>query len=177
MYKDINVFENSNFIMEKLKKGILLTSKHEDISNSMTISWGHMGKVWNEDVFIVYVRTKRHTHSFIDKSLKFSVNIPLEDRKEIIKICGTKSGKNIDKNKELGLNLVNPRSGCGSGIKELPFTLECEVIYRAEIDITKLPESIQKSCYPQDVPDTFSGANLDHHEVFYGKIIDAYIIE
>ena len=40
-----------------------------------------------------------------------------------------------------------------------------------------MPESIQKECYPKDVPSTNPMENKDVHIAFYGQIVDAYIIE
>jgi flavin reductase (DIM6/NTAB) family NADH-FMN oxidoreductase RutF len=45
-------------------------------------------------------------------------------------ICGTKSGRSIDKIKELNLTLETPNNVSVPAIKELPLTLKCRVIYK-----------------------------------------------
>ena len=95
----------------------------------------------------------------------------------ILGVCGSKSGRDIDKIKELNLTLVEGSQVSVPAIKELPLTLECKVIYRQTQVLSEIPADIQNSCYPQDVPSTFPMANKDVHIVFYGQIVDAYILE
>ena len=47
------------------KKWALVTAGNADSFNTMTISWGGMGTIWNKPVATVYVRTSRFTHEFI----------------------------------------------------------------------------------------------------------------
>ncbi|MCG4720341.1 flavin reductase family protein, partial [Bacteroides intestinalis] len=62
------------------------------------------------------------------------------------------------------------------GIKELPLTLECRVIYKQEQDKNAITEENKKAFYPQDVDSSYHGANNDFHTAYYGEIIGAYII-
>ena len=63
------------------------------------------------------------------------------------------------------------------GIKELPLTLECKVIYKQKQDKDAITEENQIKFYPQDVDGSFHGANKDYHTAYYGEIVAAYIIE
>ena len=92
-------------------------------------------------------------------------------------VCGTKSGHVSDKINELGLSLEEPNSISVPGIKELPLTLECKVIYKQKQDDNEITEEIKNTCYPQDVDSSFHGANKDFHIAYYGEIVSAYIIE
>ena len=97
--------------------------------------------------------------------------------KKILGVCGSKSGRDIDKIKELNLTLIDGNKISVPAIKELPLTLECKVIYKQTQVLSEIPEDIQKSCYPQDVPSTYPMANKDVHIAFYGQIVDAYILK
>lgn len=44
---------------------------------------------------------------------------------KILGVCGSKSGRDMDKAKELGLTLVDPEVISVPAVKELPLTLEC----------------------------------------------------
>ncbi len=178
MRKQIDVFDHSNTILKELKKGILLTTKNGEEVNSMTISWGQLGIEWNKIIFTTYVRENRHTRKMLDSG-EFTINVPLE-RKSVAKIlgyCGTKSGKNVNKISEMNLTLVDGVNVSVPAIKELPLTLECKVLYKQMQDKDEIQEQINNDCYPQDVPSDFSGANKDYHVMFYGEIVNAYIIE
>ena len=178
MKKEIEVFDYANIIMKAVKSGVLLTTKTEDKVNSMTISWGTLGIEWGKPIFTVLVRENRFTKSQLEKNPEFTINIPLGDfNKKILGVCGTKSGHVSDKISELGLSVEEPNSISVPGIKELPLTLECKVIYKQKQDANEITEEIKNTCYPQDVDSSFHGANKDFHIAYYGEIVSAYIIE
>ena len=177
MKRKIDVFEYAKDITTAISKGILITTKANKI-NAMTIGWGSLGIEWGLPIFTAYVRTGRFTAEQLQKNPEFTINVPVGDfNKKILGVCGSKSGKDIDKIKELNLTLVEGSQVSVPAIKELPLTLECKVIYRQTQVLSEIPADIQNSCYPQDVPSTFPMANKDVHIAFYGQIVDAYILE
>lgn len=178
MKKDVDVFDYANEILKAVKTGVLITTKAEDKVNSMTVSWGTLGIEWAKPIFTIFIRENRFTKQQLEKNPEFTVNIPLgEFNKKILGVCGTKSGKDIDKISELNLSLEESKNISVPGIKELPLTLECKVIYKQKQDENAIPEEIKKVNYPQDVDSSFYGANRDYHIAYYGEIVNAYIIE
>jgi len=166
--KIIDAFDYAGDICKAMKKGILLTSKADGQVNTMTIGWGTMGVEWGKPIFVAYVRGSRYTHQMIEKSGEFTVNIPVGNADgQILGVCGTKSGRDMDKIKELNLTLEEPLN-CGvPGIKELPLTLECKVLYRMEQTLDTIPQDILDKYYP----------NGDFHYAYYAEIVGAYIAE
>ena len=178
MKEKINAFEYSREILEALNKGILITSKYEDKVNTMTISWGALGIEWSKPMFTIYVREHRFTKSLLDKNPEFTVNVPLGDYdKKIVGLAGVKSGRDMDKIKELGLTLEEPETISVPGIKEFPLTLECRVVYKQQQESEMLLPEYNEKFYPQDVDGLFHGANKDYHLMYLGEIVDAYIIK
>ena len=178
MKRNVDVYDHVNHILQQLKKGILITTQVDDKINSMTISWGQIGIEWNRLIFTTYVRTGRFTHHMLEQKKEFTVNVPMETKaNKILGYCGTKSGKNHDKAKELGLTLVEGDKVDVPGIKELPLTLECKVIYSQLQDKNAMPEHLASEFYPQTVASDFHGANKDFHTMFMGEIVGAYIAE
>ena len=176
--RKINVLDYSSEILKALSKGILLTVKGDEKVNSMVISWGHLGIEWNKPIFITYVRENRYTKVILDKTLDFTINIPLNKMDaKIFSICGTKSGRDIDKIKEANLTLVDSEIVSSPAVKELPITLECKVLYKQKQVLENLPDDIVKRDYPQDVDGTAVGSNRDPHTAYYAEIVAAYIIE
>ena len=103
MKKDINVWEYAGQICEQTGKGILVTTKAEGKVNTMTIGWGTLGIQWGKPIYTVFVRESRYTKEMLEKHGEFTINVPMgEVNKEILKICGTKSGRDMDKIAELG---------------------------------------------------------------------------
>ena len=169
----IDAFDYAGHICKCLRKGVLLTTAAENRVNTMTIGWGCMGIEWNRPVFIAYVRESRYTRQLLKENPEFTVNIPYgEYDSKILSYCGKKTGREVDKIKNLGLTLVASDKVSVPGIQELPLTLECKVIYQKKQDAEELPKSIRERFYPID-----ENGQVDEHIAFYGEIINAYIAE
>ena len=168
MKREVNVWDYAGQIMEKIGKGILLTTCADGEVNTMTIGWGHIGVIWSKPVSVTYVRESRHTKTLLDKNGEFTVNIPLDGcDKQILAFCGTKSGADVDKFQELSLTAVPSEVVSVPGIRELPLTLECKVLFKREQPIADIPVDIQNRYY----------ATGDAHTAYYGQIVNAYIAE
>ena len=178
MKKKINIMEYATEIMTALSKGVLLTTKTGDKVNSMTISWGMLGIEWGKPLFITVVRESRFTREMLEKNAEFTINIPIKEYdKQIMGVCGSKSGRDMDKIKELNLTLEEPEKISVPGIKELPLTLECKVVYRQLQELQGIPKEDREKFYPQWEVNEDIWANRDRHIAFYGEIVDAYVIE
>ncbi|MBQ9613427.1 MAG: flavin reductase [Lachnospiraceae bacterium] len=167
MKQKINVNDYADLITAMLPKGVLLNTQGEKF-NSMVIGWGHLGTLWGKSTFVVYVRQSRYTKKLIDEAKEFSVSVPLKEiDPKIFKICGTMSGRDIDKVREAGLTLVDGETIRTPAVKEYPLTLECKVLYQQDQDLGKIPEEIVNRMY----------ADGDFHTMYVGEIVDAYIIQ
>ena len=168
MKKQVNPFDYAGDICKALPGGILLTTKRGEEVNSMTIGWGHIGIEWSIPIFVAYVRESRYTKQLLEENGEFTINVPMgEVNKEILKICGTKSGRDMDKIAELDLHLEDGKTVDVPGIRELPLTLECKVIYKQDQDPKAVNEENTARYYPEG----------DYHTAYYGQITAAYIIE
>ena len=178
MKKKIDLFEHMGAILNGVKNGVLITSKADDRVNSMTISWGTVGVEWGKPIFVTFIRENRFTRNLLEKNGEFTVNIPIDDSaKKILGFCGSKSGRDIDKAKEIGLTYEDPEMISVPGVKELPLTLECKVVYKQKQDMAAMTEENRAKFYPQDVDSLSTGANKDTHVAYYGEIVNAYVIE
>lgn len=176
MKEKINLSDYAALIQDELAKGILLNT-NGDKFNSMGIAWGAIGRIWNLPTFTVYVREHRYTKSQLDKTGEFTISIPLEKPDpNIMKVCGSLSGRDIDKVKEANLTLEEPSVNHTPGIKEYPLTIECKVLHAQRQDVSQLPEDIQRRMYPQEIESSHPGSNKDVHTTYIGEILDAYII-
>lgn len=168
MKRKINVWEYAPQILEALGKGVLLTTEENDKVNTMTIGWGTLGIQWGKPICTVFVRESRYTKELLDKTGVFTVNVPAGgDCKEILKVCGTRSGRELDKVQILDLHLEAGETVNVPAIKELPITLECKVIYQQDQDPAAINEENTKAFY----------SNGDYHTAYYGQITAAYIVE
>ena len=178
MKQDIDIFEYAREIMKALKTGVLLTTKANNKVNVMTISWGTLGIEWGKPIFTLFIRENRFTRSQLDQHPEFTINIPRgEFDKKIPGFCGTKTGRSVDKIKELNLHLEEGRFVSVPAIREFPLTLECKIIYTQKQDKQEILKKNLMEFYPQDVDSSFYGANKDLHVAYYGEIVSAYILQ
>ncbi len=176
MKQKIHIADYANQIIQAIPRGVLLNTCGDKF-NSMVIGWGHLGTLWSLPTFHVYVRQGRYTKHQLDQTGEFSISVPLDKPDaEINKICGWKSGYNIDKVHEAHLELEDAEVIGTPGVRQYPLTLECRVLYSQDQDLARIPEQIRNRMYPEDVDGTYPMANRDLHTMYVGEIVDAYII-
>lgn len=164
--------ENFKYIedTERLLKsgGLFLVSKGKrGPPNAMTIGWGLIGTMWSQPFFVVAVRYSRYTYQLIEESGKFSVCLPTKNMHQALQLCGSKSGRDIDKLKELGLNTAQGKIVDTPYIKECPVIYECEVAFKTQIKNGEILKEIEDAVYK-------SG---DYHSLYYGWIKGVYSIQ
>lgn len=171
MKRKINLWDYAGRILEATGKGVLLNSQADGNVNTMTIGWGTLGIQWGKPIFIAFVRESRYTKELLDKNPEFTVSIPVDGvDKNILKVCGTVSGRDTDKIRDLGLHLEDGETVNVPAVRELPLTLECKVIYRQTQDLSAL--------VPEEVERYYSGKDTGNvHTAYYGLVTDAYILE
>ena len=172
MKEKINVFDYAERIAKTLPEGILLNTKHEKF-NSMVIGWGHLGVIWNLPTFTVYVRQSRYTKPALDATKEFSISVPITDKldKEVFRICGTQSGRDVDKESAAHLTLEEPSVIRTAGIREVPLTLECKVLYQQDQVLSEIPDEVISRFYSRGTDAE------DFHTAYIAQIVDAYIIK
>ena len=167
--KKIDIRDYAGEIINAMRPGILLTTKVGGKVNSMTIGWGTLGIIWERPVVVAYVRQQRYSREMLDECREFTINVPVGAyRRKILGICGSKSGRDTDKIEAAGLTPVEPEVISVPGIKELPLTLECRVLYRQEQESDQFNDEITRQFYTMETGD---------HICYYGEIVAAYIIE
>ena len=109
--------------------GLLLCAGDKESSNAMTIGWGGLGTIWGRNNMVtVYVAEKRYTKKFMDKSPYFSIMAFDESHRDVLRYMGTKSGRDGDKAKALGLHVAYTENGTPY-YEEASMVWECELMY------------------------------------------------
>ena len=144
----------------------LLTAGTADHCNTMTIGWFQAGRLWNRLVCTVYVRPERYTYQFIEGSDYFTVSVLPADRKQAMALCGTKSGRDMDKIKECGLTV---RAGAGGApfFQEAERVLVCRKLYVQDLDPAAVLPAGEKAILP-----FYTGEGW--HRMYIGEIVEAY---
>ncbi|MCT4686814.1 flavin reductase family protein [Vallitalea sp.] len=98
----------------------------KDNYNIITIAW--TGTICtNPPMTYISVRPSRHSYNIIKESKEFVINLSCEKLVRAVDYCGVKSGKNIDKFKEMKLTIEKGREVEAPLIAESPVNIECKV--------------------------------------------------
>jgi flavin reductase (DIM6/NTAB) family NADH-FMN oxidoreductase RutF len=136
-YKD--VFAET---MERMcDDGLLLVTKGNDNKpNIMTIGWGTIGSIWYKPIFMVLVRPSRYTYSRLEEVEAFTINVPSKELAKAVLHCGTVSGIDHDKFKEMDFtNIASEEVGIPM-IKECHINYVCKSMYKNDL----IPETSGK---------------------------------
>jgi len=80
------------------------------------------------------VHPRRYSHQLLEEIKDFGVNIPKKELVEKVNICGTVSGRNVDKFKETGLTKMKPKIIKSVLIEECPVNLECDKVEKLSFE-------------------------------------------
>lgn len=143
---------------------LLVTASADGKPNVMTIGWGTIGSIWGRPVFIVLVRPSRHTYSRLEEVSEFTVNVPPKELAAAAAHCGTVSGRDNDKFREMRLTTLPSRRVRPPIIAECVLHYECRVLHRNDLDPSALVQAVRDEYYPKG----------DFHRVYFGEIVASY---
>ena len=138
----------------------LVTAGSIESFNTMTASWGTLGELWNRKVAICFIRPTRYTYQFTEKSDIFTFCFFDEKHRDILKLCGTRSGRDIDKMAGIGLTPKTSQNG-SVYFEEARLVIECKKIYDHDFDPARFLDSSIEKEYPKK----------DYHRMYIGEII------
>jgi flavin reductase (DIM6/NTAB) family NADH-FMN oxidoreductase RutF len=150
----------------------LLTCGNVKSFNTMTISWGALGTLWNKPVVFIFIRPTRHTFHFAGKSNLFTLSFLPPKYEQLLLYCGTRSGRKVDKVKETGLTPTRGTKGCVY-FAEADMVIECRQLYWQDIEPRHfLDRSIHKN-YPSSRPSSTKTrlGKKDYHRVYVGEVL------
>ncbi|MDL2248197.1 flavin reductase family protein [Tyzzerella sp. OttesenSCG-928-J15] len=160
-----NWMSHMDKVMESLKTGAFLTVQNSDKVNTMTISWGYAGIMWNKPYFMALVRKSRYTHTLIDSASSFTVSLPEKgSMANELKICGTKSGRDINKSEVV--KFIPSEKVESPVVDGCTMYFECEINFRQELNAANIPAEVMEQHY--------GGNGEDVHELFFGEIVSYY---
>lgn len=94
--------------------------------NIITVAWA--GTVCSAPAMLsISVRKERYSHSIIEKTGEFAVNLVNKELTFATDYCGVRSGRDVDKFREMKLTEQPSRYISAPGIAESPLILECKV--------------------------------------------------
>lgn len=139
---------------------MLITAGNIKSFNTMTASWGAFGELWNKKICICFIRPVRHTYSFIEKVDYYTLSFFGEEHRDVLRFCGSKSGRDVDKVANTGITPVESESGA-IYFSEARLVMECKKIYTHDLS----PDNFLDPKIHDEYPDR------DYHRMYVGEVI------
>ena len=163
MFREISTSGIKDNVFEMIdKEWFLLSAGDRDRMNTMTCSWGTVGELWSRRVAIAYVRKTRHTFSFTEKGDYFTLSFFGDAHRGALGLCGSKSGRDIDKVAATGLTPVYDEYGDVPYFAEARLVLVCKKLYS---------DFIKPECFVSEDLDRQNYGAKDYHKFYVGEIV------
>lgn len=106
---------------------VLITSKNkEGKDNVFTVGW--IGTVCTKPPMLsISIRPERLSYEYIKETMEFTVNLPARNMVKAVDFCGVRSGRDVDKVKEMEFTMKEGEKISSSYIDECPVSIECQV--------------------------------------------------
>lgn len=143
---------------------MLITAGPPEAYNTMTASWGGLGVLWNKNVCWCVIRPVRYTYEFMEKAGAFTLSFFDEEFRDALNLCGTESGRDIDKAAATGLTPVAGKLAGTTCFEQARLVLECRKIYTQDLNPELFLDRNIESLYPQK----------DYHRMYFGEVMGCF---
>ncbi len=139
-----------------------ITAGPPEAYNTMTASWGGFGVIWGKNICWCVIRPHRYTYEFMERADVFTLSFFDERYRGALNLCGTKSGRDMDKAAAAGITPIPGQLAGTTCFAEARMVIECRKIYFQDIDPKHfLDPEIEKN-YPKH----------DYHRMYVGEIVN-----
>ena len=106
---------------------VMVTSRGKDgKDNVFTVGW--VGTECTKPPMLnISVRPQRLSHKYISETMEFTVNLPTSKLTKAVDYVGVRSGKTVDKIKEMNFTMREGTNVSSPYIDECPVSIECKV--------------------------------------------------
>ena len=167
-HKEIDIHSFcTNSIDIWFNKWFLLTAGDFENANSMTISWGTFGGLWERPVVQVFARPIRYTYEFLNNYGTFTICAFPDKYKNDLQILGNQSGRDSNKVSETNLHFIKSSKIPAPAFQEAELIIECRKLYWQDLDPHKFLDVSIEQNYPKK----------DYHRMFIGEILAIHGID
>ena len=139
---------------------MLITAGPPDAYNTMTASWGGLGVIWNRNVCWCVIRPVRYTYEFMEKAESFTLSFFDEQYRDALNLCGSKSGRDVDKAAATGLTPIAGTLPGTTCFAQARLVIACRKIYYQDLIPGQFLDPGIEGNYPQK----------DYHRMYFGEI-------
>jgi len=147
--KEINPYDYMEYFMSQAAHVVSMDNNGK--LNVMALLWKTIGELWMIPIITIAVSPARYTFELLTEGVpEFTINIPAEENVDTIDITGSYSGKNVDKFKKAGLEIIEGKRTKVPTIKDSILSYECKIVH------------------------TCKSGRMASHSLFFGQILTAY---
>lgn len=167
MFKEVNFRDVKENVVSLIADDWgLVTAGNGEKLNTMTVSWGAVGELWGKDMATVYIRPQRYTEEFLNANNYFTLSFYPKEKKAIHSVCGSKSGRDVDKVEEAGLTPCFYEKA--PYFEEAKLVLVCRKVAKSKFEPEQFIDgTIEDKWYQVK----------DFHYIYYGEIEKVLISE
>lgn len=131
--------------------------------NLLTLGWGLLGPHYRKlPIFVIAVAPPRYSWRFLQDTGEFVIAVPHDGLKDAVALCGTRSGRDLDKFAAAGLTPVPSLHVRAPSIAECPLNIECRAYTRVDPPHLLLtPEHRQRPLEQQ-------------HTIYFAEVLGVY---
>jgi len=152
-------------ILERLRQGGVLCTvvDQEGQHNLLTLGWGQIGHSYHgHPIFTIAVTPLRYSWRFLEQVSDFVIAVPDDSLQKAAALCGSKSGRDLDKFKASALTPIPSVRVKAPSILECPINVECRYYTKvAPPHMLLTPEHRQRPTEQQ-------------HTIYFGEVLGAY---
>lgn len=130
--------------------------------NTMTISWGSLGVMWNKPFAMVVVRPTRYTYGFMNQYDDFTLSAFPKQHHKDLSLLGSISGRDSDKIAKTKLHPAAAEIVKSPSFAEAALVMECKKIYWDDMK----PEHFLDSSIFKHY------SNHDEHRIYFGEVLN-----
>lgn len=146
------------------KDWMLVTAGDVTNYNTMTISWGGFGVMWQKNTATIVIRPQRYTYDYVEKNDIFTLTVFPQDMHNVVEYCGKNSGRDVDKAKECGITPIDVEGT--TAFEEGRMILVCKKMYYQDLKAENfIDEKFNTTFYPKN----------DHHRMYIAEIMSCYV--
>ncbi|NLE46445.1 MAG: flavin reductase family protein [Chloroflexi bacterium] len=163
----LDFWESAPEVLHRLQSqngGVLCTvADPAGRNNVLTLGWGQIGPFYHgHPVFSIAVTPLRYSWQFLEALAEFVIAVPDDSLQDAALLCGTKSGRDMDKFAAAGLTRVPSAHVTPPSILECPINVECRVYAQvAPPHMLLTPEHRQRPLEEQ-------------HTIYFAEVLGAY---
>jgi flavin reductase (DIM6/NTAB) family NADH-FMN oxidoreductase RutF len=161
----LDFWEHLPAIMSHMREGGVLCTVVDESGreNVLTLGWGQAGPGYHGNPIITIAITPlRFSWRFLEEVPDFVIAVPSESMERAAEVCGTLSGRDLDKFDAAGLTRTPSAHVRAPSIAECPVNLECRTYARVDPPHMLLtPEHRERPV-------------KDQHTIYFAEVLGAY---